>query len=148
MKLSLGKGAKYWLQSPQNIRPHDRQWCFLRPSQNSIWQAWHREIAWSGTHRTGNAGLRSSIASHEQFEFSELQSITGCCWRITLIKVRGNEICLTISSDWLLATFLSLVLPLHWHELFFSRANLMKWSSRWSASSFSCERKKANEKHN
>lgn len=65
---------------------------------------------------------------------------------ITSMKERGNEISLTISSDWLLATFLSLVLPLHWHELFFSRANLMKWSSRWRASSFSCERKKSEQK--
>lgn len=30
----------------------NRQWCFRRPNQNSVWQLVHCETAWSGTQRT------------------------------------------------------------------------------------------------
>lgn len=59
----------------------NRQWCFRRPSQNSVWQLVHRDTAWSGTHNTlddialfvelapdDGGPLRSSTASHEQIE--------------------------------------------------------------------------------
>lgn len=73
-----------------NYNAH-RQWCFLRPSQNSVWQLVQRETAWSGTHKTlvafgcieelvvvqdeGPLVLRSSTASQEQIEaFSTLSN--------------------------------------------------------------------------
>lgn len=59
----------------------NRQWCFRRPSQNSVWQLVHRDTAWSGTHKTladialfvelapdEGGPLRSSTASQEQIE--------------------------------------------------------------------------------
>lgn len=78
---------------------------------------------------------RNSWSSPSCSRSRDAIKVNRLCNDVTAKSITG----LTISSEWLLATCLSLEL-LHWHELFFNSANLMKWSSRWSASSLSWEK--------
>lgn len=69
----------FYMFSNEELNTTNRQWCFRRPSQNSVWQLEHLDTAWSGTHKTDVAlfvelapddggPLRSSTASHEEIE--------------------------------------------------------------------------------